>query len=68
MSWRLIVAIALAAATVTAEAASVSVADGDSFRMDGQRYRLHDIDAPELHQTCNGGRATNCAGCLSRGR
>lgn len=38
-----------------AHAASISVADGDSFRMNGQRYRLQDIDAPELHQKCKDG-------------
>jgi endonuclease YncB( thermonuclease family) len=45
-----------------ANAASVSAADGDSFRMDGQRYRLQDIDAPELHQTCKdaAGREWSC--------
>lgn len=26
--------------------------DGDSLRKDGQEYRLHAIDAPELSQTC----------------
>lgn len=38
-----------------ANAAAISVADGDSFRMDGERYRLQDIDAPELHQMCRDG-------------
>lgn len=52
MSVRLIIVAAFAAVSIAAEAASISVADGDSFRMDGQRYRLQDIDAPELHQTC----------------
>lgn len=37
------------------EAVSITVADGDSFRMNGQRYRLQDIDAPELHQHCKDG-------------
>ena len=35
-----------------AQAAPVDIADGDSFRIGGQRYRLHGIDAPELHQDC----------------
>src|SRR5262245_26191602 len=30
----------------------VQAADGDSFRLGGQRIRLFGIDAPELHQTC----------------
>jgi endonuclease YncB( thermonuclease family) len=45
-------AFAAAAFTFAAHAASISVADGDSFRMDGERYRLQDVDAPELHQMC----------------
>lgn len=44
-------AIALAMCCV-AEAASISVADGDSFRMNGERYRLQNVDAPELDQMC----------------
>ena len=28
--------------------------DGDSLRKGEQEYRLHGIDAPELHQTCTG--------------
>jgi len=28
--------------------------DGDSLRKGAQDYRLHGIDAPELHQTCSG--------------
>lgn len=57
-----IVPLVLLAFAVTADAASLSVADGDSFRMDGQRYRLQDIDAPELHQTCkdSAGREWSC--------
>jgi endonuclease YncB( thermonuclease family) len=45
-----------------AGAASISVSDGDSFRMNGQRYRLQDIDAPELHQNCKdaAGREWRC--------
>jgi endonuclease YncB( thermonuclease family) len=42
--------------------AAFSVSDGDSFRRGGERYRLQDIDAPELHQTCKdaGGREWAC--------
>jgi endonuclease YncB( thermonuclease family) len=35
-----------------AKAASVHVADGDSFSIGKQRFRLYGIDAPELHQDC----------------
>src|SRR5690349_2997653 len=50
---RIVIAVLLAIAfSEDAQAASISVADGDSFRMNGTRYRLQDIDAPELHQTC----------------
>ncbi len=47
---------------VTAQSASIDVADGDSFRMKGERYRLQDIDAPELHQNCkdSAGRDWSC--------
>ena len=30
----------------------VVVVDGDSLRLDGRNVRLHGIDAPELHQSC----------------
>jgi endonuclease YncB( thermonuclease family) len=55
-------ALALVAFMSAANAASISVADGDSFRMNGERYRLQDIDAPELHQSCkdNAGREWAC--------
>ena len=28
------------------------VTDGDSFKIDGQRIRIHGIDAPQASQTC----------------
>ncbi|WOK35620.1 thermonuclease family protein [Sphingomonas sp. C3-2] len=31
---------------------SLRISDGDSFRLDGTRYRLHGIDAPESKQSC----------------
>jgi endonuclease YncB( thermonuclease family) len=55
-------ALAVLAIGASANAASISVADGDSFRLNGERYRLQDIDAPELHQMCKdaAGRAWAC--------
>lgn len=53
----LLIVVAMAAAIGSgAEAARVSVADGDSFEIGGKRYRLHDVDAPELYQNCTDGK------------
>lgn len=40
----------------------VRLADGDSFSLGGERYRLYGIDAPELHQDCTdaAGRSWSC--------
>lgn len=46
------VAFLLLAFIVPAQAAPIHVADGDSFSIGKQRFRLHGIDAPELHQDC----------------
>ncbi|MCB1379213.1 MAG: thermonuclease family protein [Alphaproteobacteria bacterium] len=35
------------------ETGEFTAVDGDSLRKGGQDYRLHAIDAPELHQTCS---------------
>jgi len=37
---------------VAAEPQPVRLADGDSFALGRERYRLYGIDAPELHQDC----------------
>jgi endonuclease YncB( thermonuclease family) len=42
----------LIAALGTANANSIRVADGDTIEIGSERYRLQDVDAPELHQTC----------------
>lgn len=34
------------------ETGAFTAVDGDSLRKDGKDYRLHAIDAPELHQSC----------------
>lgn len=34
------------------ETGTFTAVDGDSLRKDGRDYRLHAIDAPELHQSC----------------
>ncbi len=36
------------------ESGQFTAIDGDSLRKGEQEYRLHGIDAPELHQTCTG--------------
>lgn len=36
------------------ESGQFTAVDGDSLRKGEQEYRLHGIDAPELHQTCTG--------------
>lgn len=50
----LVAAIAILIATAGAEAdpQPVRLADGDSFSLGRERYRLYGIDAPELHQDC----------------
>ena len=46
------VAVAVVFMPAVLRAEPVHLADGDSFRLGDQRYRLHGIDAPELHQEC----------------
>jgi endonuclease YncB( thermonuclease family) len=61
VGWLAVVsAVALAGGEVRAE--PVHLADGDSFTLGSQRYRLYGIDAPELHQDCTdaAGRSWPC--------
>jgi endonuclease YncB( thermonuclease family) len=48
----LLTAVIIAAVPALAQAEPVQLSDGDSFRLGDHRYRLHGIDAPELHQDC----------------
>lgn len=36
------------------DARAQTVVDGDTLKINGTTIRLHGIDAPEMHQTCNG--------------
>jgi endonuclease YncB( thermonuclease family) len=45
----------------------VRVIDGDTLKLSGTTYRLHGIDAPELHQTCGGWIAGEYAAAVLRG-
>jgi endonuclease YncB( thermonuclease family) len=50
-----------------ARAEAVRLSDGDSFRLGDHRYRLHGIDAPELHQDCKDAKG-NSWPCGTRAR
>jgi endonuclease YncB( thermonuclease family) len=39
---------------LTSETGNARAIDGDSLRIGEKEFRLHGIDAPELHQTCGG--------------
>ncbi len=61
--WRLIVlAATFAAMPIVAFADTLSVVDGDTIDLNGRRYRLYGIDAPEAGQSCSrkGGGAWPC--------
>lgn len=53
----LVVLVSLAAGKtgwLSSETGRFTAIDGDSLRKGEQEYRLHGIDAPELHQDCTG--------------
>ncbi|WP_421424047.1 thermonuclease family protein [Agrobacterium rosae] len=49
---KLVVILLVALLPASACASNVTVVDGDTLDVDGVRYRLHGIDAPEASQTC----------------
>ena len=55
LPFAVLIAVLACAWPLAAQPAAVQVADGDSFKLGNQRYRLHGIDAPELHQQCSDG-------------
>ena len=50
-----VVALALCAALIAMPAAAQRVIDGDTIDLNGTRWRLWGIDAPETHQACADG-------------
>jgi endonuclease YncB( thermonuclease family) len=58
----IVAALTVATDGARAGAQPVRLADGDSFSLGNERYRLYGIDAPELNQQCTdaGGRAWPC--------
>ena len=55
LAYPALLGLALALACPADAGGQVTVTDGDSLSIDGQRIRLHAIDAPELGQTCADG-------------
>jgi endonuclease YncB( thermonuclease family) len=53
------VVVAMPAVSLAQQQQAVHLSDGDSFRIGDRRYRLHGIDAPELHQECKDSNGRN---------
>ena len=48
-----VLAVALLGCTAPAEASSCRALDGDTYICRGERIRLENVDAPELHARCD---------------
>ena len=55
MDFRILSAVALIVAAIAAPVTAQRAVDGDTIDLDGTRYRLWGIDAPESRQTCKDG-------------
>lgn len=51
----LLLLAALLGGSLSSSALGQSITDGDSLEINGTRWRLHAIDAPELYQACPDG-------------
>ncbi len=63
-----VLALTLLPALALAEIAGpATVVDGDTIEINGERIRLHGIDAPESDQLCRlGGAPWRCSGARSK--
>ena len=51
---RFLLLLAISACSTASAGQHIRVHDGDTFTLDGTRWRLWGVDAPELDQTCAG--------------